>query len=98
MAWPTWTQFEKFSAIHNVPLATRANGMEGMDAELKINSPLHVKHLQALMDMQKEGTFKYGGRDGAARCALPVRRVRHLPRLLRACAPASSARRSSSGA
>ncbi len=65
MSWPTWTQYENFGAIHNVPLATRANGMDGLDAELKINSPLHVKHLQTLMDMMKEGTFKYGGRDGA---------------------------------
>ncbi len=64
-SWPTWTQFENFSAIHNVPLATKANGMDGMDAELKINSPLHVKHVQTLIDMMKEGTFKYGGRDGA---------------------------------
>jgi sn-glycerol 3-phosphate transport system substrate-binding protein len=65
MAWPTWTQFENFSAIHNVPLATKANGLDGLDAELKVNSPLHVKHLQTLMDMHKEGSFKYGGRDGA---------------------------------
>ena len=65
ISWPTWTQVENFSAIHNVPLATKANGLDGMDAELKTNSPLHVKHLQTLMDMHKEGTFKYGGRDGA---------------------------------
>jgi sn-glycerol 3-phosphate transport system substrate-binding protein len=65
VSWPTWTQYENFSAIHNVPLATKANGMDGLDAELKTNSPLHVKHLQALMDMMKEGSFKYGGRDGA---------------------------------
>jgi sn-glycerol 3-phosphate transport system substrate-binding protein len=71
MAWPTWTQYENFSAIHNVPLATKANGMKGMDAELKINSLLHVKHLQTLMDMHKEGTFKYGGRDGAADALFP---------------------------
>jgi len=71
MAWPTWTQFENFSAIHGVPLATKANGMKGMDAELKINSSLHVKHLQTLMDMHKEGTFKYGGRDGAADALFP---------------------------
>lgn len=71
MAWPTWTQYENFSAIHGVPLATKANGMKGMDAELKINSPLHVKHLQTLMDMHKEGTFKYGGRDGAADALFP---------------------------
>jgi len=71
MAWPTWTQYENFSAIHNVPLATKANGMKGMDAELKVNSPLHIKHLQTLMDMHKEGAFKYGGRDGAADALFP---------------------------
>jgi sn-glycerol 3-phosphate transport system substrate-binding protein len=71
MAWPTWTQYENFSAIHGVPLATQANGMKGMDAVLKINSPLHIKHLQMLMDMHKEGTFKYGGRDGAADALFP---------------------------
>src|SRR5215510_4095739 len=70
-AWPTWTQFEQFSAIHDVPLATRANGMAGLDAELKINSALHVKHVQALMDMLKEGTFKYGGRDAAGDALFP---------------------------
>jgi len=69
--WPTWTQLENFSAIHNVPLATKANGMLGMDAELKINSDLHVRHLQTLIDMQKEGSFKYGGRDGAATVLFP---------------------------
>jgi sn-glycerol 3-phosphate transport system substrate-binding protein len=70
-AWPTWTQIEQFSAIHNVPLATRANGMEGLDAELRINSPLHVRHLQTLIDMHKEGTFKYGGRDAAGDALFP---------------------------
>jgi sn-glycerol 3-phosphate transport system substrate-binding protein len=70
-AWPTWAQFEQFSAIHDVPLATKGNGMGGLDTELKINSPLHVKHVQALMDMQKEGTFKYGGRDAAGDALFP---------------------------
>jgi len=70
-AWPTWTQFEQFSAIHDVPLATKANGMAGLDAELKINSPLHVRHVQALMDMLKEGSFKYGGRDAAGDALFP---------------------------
>ena len=71
MAWPTWTQYENFGAIHNIPLATKANGMKGMDAELKINSPLHVKHLQNMMTLLKEGVFKYGGRDGAADALFP---------------------------
>ncbi len=71
MAWPTWTQYENFSAIHNIPLATQANGMKGMDAVLKINSPLHVKHLQNMMDMLKAGAFKYGGRDAAGDALFP---------------------------
>ncbi len=70
-AWPTWTQFEQFSAIHNVPLATLGNGFEGMGAELAINSPLHVRHVQALIDLQAEGLFRYGGRDSAADALFP---------------------------
>jgi sn-glycerol 3-phosphate transport system substrate-binding protein len=65
-AWPTWAQYENFSAINNVPLASKVNGMAGLDAVLKFNSPLHVKHITNLVNMQKDGLFKYGGRDGAA--------------------------------
>jgi sn-glycerol 3-phosphate transport system substrate-binding protein len=61
--WLTWIQFENFSAIHNLPYATRADGFEGLDTELKLNNPAVVKHLQRLLDMAKEGTFKYAGRD-----------------------------------
>jgi len=82
MAWPTWTQYENFSAIHNVPLATKANGMEGMDAEMKIDSPLHVKHLQNMMDLQKEGIFSMAGVTGKPTPS-SRRRVRHLSRLVR---------------
>lgn len=61
-AWITWLNIEQLSAWHNVPLASKANGMEGFDAELKINSPFHVKHLQNLIDLQKDKTFDYSGR------------------------------------
>ena len=42
-AWVTWVNLEQLSAWHNVPLATKANGMDGFDTELKFNSPLHVQ-------------------------------------------------------
>ncbi|HEY8382164.1 MAG TPA: sn-glycerol-3-phosphate ABC transporter substrate-binding protein UgpB [Microvirga sp.] len=61
-AWVTWVNLEQFSVWHNVPLATKANGIDGFDTELKINSPLHVKHLQNLVDLQKTKTFDYAGR------------------------------------
>ena len=70
-AWPTWIQFETFGALHDIPFATKANGFEGFDAQLTVNSPLFVRHLQLLMDMQKEGTFKYGGRDAAGDSLFP---------------------------
>ena len=65
MAWPTWTQFEQFSAVHDVPLASLSNGMEGLGAEMMVNSELHVQHLQNLVDARQSGAFMYGGRGNA---------------------------------
>jgi len=61
-AWITWALIEEFSAWHNVPIGTKANGLDGFDTELKINSPLHVKLLQSLVDLQKDKSFDYSGR------------------------------------
>lgn len=61
-AWVTWVHIEQFSAWHNVPLATKANGMDGFDTELKFNTPLHVKHLEKLIELQKDKTYDYSGR------------------------------------
>ena len=61
-AWITWLNIEQFSVWHNIPLATKGNGIDGFDTELKINSPVHVRHLQNLMDLQKTKTFDYSGR------------------------------------
>lgn len=70
-AWPTWIQIEQFSAIHDLPLATRANGFEGLDAELRINNSTLVRHVQNLVDWQREGLFRYGGRDAAGDALFP---------------------------
>lgn len=59
-----WSQFEQYGAIHNLPFATEANGFKGLDAVLKVNSPDFVKHLQRLIDMAKDNSFHYTGRDG----------------------------------
>ncbi|MDR3525111.1 MAG: sn-glycerol-3-phosphate ABC transporter substrate-binding protein UgpB [Acetobacteraceae bacterium] len=62
-SWFAWIQIEQFGAIHNLPFASKSNGFDGLDAELKFNSPAHAKQLQMLIDLSKEGAFKYGGRD-----------------------------------
>ena len=61
-AWISWIHLENFSAWHNVPFGTKANGFEGTDTEFSFNSPLHVKHVQRLADWQSDKTFVYGGR------------------------------------
>jgi len=61
-AWISWIHIENFSAWHNVPFGTKANGFGGLDTEFVYNSPLHVKHIQHLADWQKEKIFIYGGR------------------------------------
>lgn len=62
IAWQGWTQLESFSAWHNVEFATKGNGMQGMDARMKVNSPLHVRHIENLANMSKQGLFVYKGR------------------------------------
>jgi sn-glycerol 3-phosphate transport system substrate-binding protein len=64
-AWWTWLNLEQFSAWHNLPLATKANGMDGFDTELKFNGPVQVKHLQNLVELQKDKTYDYAGRGNA---------------------------------
>jgi len=65
-SWISWTQLESFSAWHNVEFATKGNGMKGMDARLTFNSPLHVRHIENLANMSKQGLFVYKGRGNAA--------------------------------
>jgi len=61
-AWQGWTQLESFSAWHNVEYATKSNGLAGLDARLKVNSPLHERHIENLSNMAKQGLFIYKGR------------------------------------
>jgi sn-glycerol 3-phosphate transport system substrate-binding protein len=65
-AWQGWTQLESFSTWHNVELATRRNGLAGLDARLVANSPLHVRHIENLANMAKQGLMVYKGRGNIA--------------------------------
>ena len=61
-AWVSWVQIENFSAWHNIPIGTEANGLGGFDTELKINNPAVVKHVANLAEAEKDKSFDYGGR------------------------------------
>jgi sn-glycerol 3-phosphate transport system substrate-binding protein len=73
--WISWIQLENFSAWHNVPFATRSNGMGGMDTELAINGPVELKHFTNLYNLSKEGVFIYGGRENKANPLFQTGRV-----------------------
>lgn len=59
--WQSWIQVENYSAIHDLPFASKANGYEGLDCELKINNPQVVNHLTRLKSWMADGRFSYEG-------------------------------------
>lgn len=60
-AWQSWTQIENYSAIHNLPFASKSNGYDGLDCELTINNPVVVKHITRLKTWMDDKRFFYGG-------------------------------------
>lgn len=52
MAWnyDTWPIMEQFSATHNIPIATKGNGYQGLDAEFIVNKG---KFMQIVKDLKK---------------------------------------------
>lgn len=65
--WLTWIQTENLAAWNNVSYGSNENGLAGTDVKLAFNSPLFVQHFQAIADLAKDGTFRYGGRTSEAK-------------------------------
>jgi sn-glycerol 3-phosphate transport system substrate-binding protein len=61
-SWPSWISVENFSALHNLPISTRANGFDGLDAVLNFNNPVMVRHIAQLAEWQTTKVFDYSGR------------------------------------
>lgn len=59
--WQSWTQVENYSAIHDLPFASKANGYEGLDCVLLFNNDKVIKHIAMLKDWMKDNRFYYGG-------------------------------------
>ncbi len=70
-SWQSWTQLESFSAWHNTLFATKANGFGGLDTRLVVNTPLHVRHIENLANMAKQGLFVYKGRANVPDATFP---------------------------
>src|SRR5664279_195243 len=61
-SWPSWINVENFSAFHNLPILTKANGFGGLDAVLTFNNSVVVRHVAQLADWQTTKAFDYSGR------------------------------------
>jgi sn-glycerol 3-phosphate transport system substrate-binding protein len=61
-AWQSWVHLENFSARHNLPFATRANGFDGADARFVFNGPVQLRHLAKLSEWQKKGYYAHSSR------------------------------------
>jgi sn-glycerol 3-phosphate transport system substrate-binding protein len=64
--WPSWVLVENFLALHNLPIATKANGFGGLEAALTIDNPALVQHITELAEWQKTKLYSYGGRATSA--------------------------------
>jgi len=65
-SWPSWINIENFSAFHDLPVATRANGFDGIDAVLTFNNPVVARHIAQLAQWQATKLFDYSGRGQSA--------------------------------
>jgi sn-glycerol 3-phosphate transport system substrate-binding protein len=61
-SWPSWINVENFSAFHNLPISTKANGFGGLDAVLTFNNAVMVRHIAQLAQWQTTKAFDYSGR------------------------------------
>lgn len=55
--WQSWILLENMSAWHDIPFATKQNGIGGVDIELRFNSPFHVRHVERLAAWIKDKLF-----------------------------------------
>lgn len=54
----TWRVLEQFSARHALPIASKHNGYDGMDAEYVFNTTFAAEHLANLVEWREEGLVR----------------------------------------
>ncbi len=62
--WQSWVMLENFSAWHNIPFATLANGLQGPGTELTFNNAGVAAMFRQIAAWRMSGIFQYGGRRG----------------------------------
>ncbi|MGE0713895.1 MAG: sn-glycerol-3-phosphate ABC transporter substrate-binding protein UgpB [Alphaproteobacteria bacterium] len=62
-AWQVWANIDNYSFLHDQPVATRQNGMAGIDTEFLFNKTRVVQHIARIQEWAKDGRFVYSGRE-----------------------------------
>ncbi len=62
VGWQAWVHVDNYSVMHGIPVATRNNGLDGIDARLAFNNPSVVKHIERVSEWSKDGRYMYTGR------------------------------------
>jgi sn-glycerol 3-phosphate transport system substrate-binding protein len=63
-AWQQWVHIDNFAFMHNVPVATRRNGVDGLDAEFVFDKGEVVRHLERVQAWARNGHYEYAGPAG----------------------------------
>jgi len=61
-AWQVWVNIDNYSFVNDQPVASKANGMDGLEAEFLFNKTWVAKHIARIQDWAKDGRFVYTGR------------------------------------
>jgi sn-glycerol 3-phosphate transport system substrate-binding protein len=56
--YDTWMPLEQFSAIHNLPIATKNNGYDGLDAEVVFHKTRFVDYMKEWKKLLDEGVAR----------------------------------------
>ena len=65
-SWPNWVFVDSYATIHNFPIATKHNGLDGLDAEFTYNKSPVVKHMERLQTWAQDGRYVYSGRQSSS--------------------------------
>lgn len=68
-AWQQWVLIDNYAVMHNLPVATEANGADGLGARFVFNRGSIVTNLARIQEWAKDGRFLYTGRQGATALA-----------------------------
>ncbi|NGX58932.1 MAG: sn-glycerol-3-phosphate-binding periplasmic protein UgpB [Chlamydiae bacterium] len=90
-AWPAAYHLEHLCCWHNLPFASKGNGLDGTGAKLIFNGPNQVHHIRKVAEWQKKGFFQYAGRYSeepenlfaSEKCAMLFQGANRLPLIQR---------------